>query len=91
MYILSFIYITSANPKELVKEALQLIDHALLLLRTATAAKARNRRHQLINVSAHGLDLTVTERIGQILARLRLLQLWPCAYHRTGCGGTRQR
>ena len=65
-----------SNPKELVKEALQLIDYTLLLLHTATAAKAGNRRHQLVNIGAHGLDLTVTERIGQIFACLRLLQLF---------------
>lgn len=48
----------------------------MLLLRTATAAKAGNRRHQLINVSAHSFDLAITERIGQILAGLRLFQLF---------------
>ena len=76
MYILSFIYITSANPKELIKEALQLINHTLFFLRPATAAETGNRRHQLINVSAHSFDLAITERIGQIFARFRLLQLF---------------
>ena len=42
-----------SNPKELVKEALQLINHTLFFLRTATAAKARNRRHQLVNIRAN--------------------------------------
>ncbi len=63
-------------PKNLSKEALQLVNYALLLLRTATAAKARNRRHQLVNIRTNSLDFAITERIGQILACLRLLQFF---------------
>ena len=52
------------QPKELLKEFLQFLDHTLLLFGSgAASAEPGYRRHQLINVRPGGLDLAVTEGI----------------------------
>ena len=66
-----------SQPKELLKEFLQLLNHPLLLFGSgAASAEPGYRRHQLINVRPGGLDLTVTEGILQKLSRLRLLEFF---------------
>lgn len=56
---------------------MQFFDDGLLLFSAGTtAAKAGDRRHQLVDVGAGGLDFPVTESVLQELAGLRLAELF---------------
>ena len=55
----------ATDAKILLKECLQFINDTLLFLGSATTAKARNRRHDFIDVCTGGFDFTITESILQ--------------------------
>ena len=53
----------AADAEILLKESLQLVNNVLLLLCSATAAEAGDRRHYFVNVCSGGFYFTVTESI----------------------------
>ena len=58
------------NAEIFLKETGKPLDNALFLFGAVAAAKARNRRHQLVDVCAGGFQRTITERVCQKTAGL---------------------
>ena len=54
------------------------LDDRFLLFRAVAAAKAGDRRQDLVNIRAGRFERTVAERIGNKALRLRRLQLFFC-------------
>jgi len=76
--IAEFIKLPSGNSKEFIKECLQLINDTLFFCRTVSAAKARYRRHQFINIRSGGLDFSGLQRGFDELPGLLRLEFFLC-------------
>ena len=66
------------NPEVFFKELCKPLDDRFLLFRAVAAAKAGDRRQDLVNIRAGRFERTVAERIGNKALRLRGLQLFFC-------------
>ena len=66
------------NPEVFFKKLCKPLDDRFLLFRAVAAAKAGDRRQDLVNIRAGRFERTVAERIGNKALRLRRLQLFFC-------------
>ena len=66
------------NPEVFFKKLRKPLDDRFLLFRAVAAAKAGDRRQDLVNIRAGRFERTVAERIGNKALRLRRLQLFFC-------------
>lgn len=64
------------NPEVFFKKLRKPLDDRFLLFRAVAAAKAGDRREDLVNIRAGRFERTVAERIGNKALRLRGLQLF---------------
>ena len=64
------------NPEVFFKKLRKPLDDRFLLFRAIAAAKAGDRRQDLVNIRAGRFERTVAERIGDEALRLRGLQLF---------------
>ena len=64
------------NPEVFFKKLRKPLDDRFLLFRAVAAAKAGDRRQDLVNIRAGRFERTVAERIGDEALRLRGLQLF---------------
>lgn len=66
------------NPEVFFKKLRKPLDDRFLLFRAIAAAKAGDRRQDLVNIRAGRFERTVAERVGDEALRLRGLQLFFC-------------
>ena len=66
------------NPEVFFKKLRKPLDDRFLLFRAVAAAKAGDRREDLVNIRAGRFERAVAERIGDEALRLRGLQLFFC-------------
>ena len=66
------------NPEVFFKKLRKPLDDRFLLFRAVAAAKAGDRREDLVNIRAGRFERTVAERVGDEALRLRGLQLFFC-------------
>ena len=66
------------NPEVFFKKLRKPLDDRFLLFRAVAAAKAGDRRQDLVNIRAGRFERAVAERIGDEALRLRGLQLFFC-------------
>ena len=59
-----------------LKEPPKPINNTLLLHLSVPSAKPRHRRHNFVDIRSRGLDLTVSERIVNKLARFHILEIF---------------
>ena len=64
------------NPEVFFKKLRKPLDDRFLLFRAVAAAKAGDRRQDLVNIRAGRFERTVAERVGDEALRLRRLQLF---------------
>ena len=70
------LHVLLPNSKEPLKECHQLSNDTLLLFGTVATTETGHRRHQLIDVSASGLNRTITEGHLNKLAGFLFLQIF---------------
>ena len=68
--------VKALNPEVFFKKLRKPLDDRFLLFRAVAAAKAGDRRQDLVNIRAGRFERTVAERVGDKALRLRGLQLF---------------